>query len=263
MVSDLQRSIDFYQELFGLPVESRQGSVTVALQVGRGPQHLGLTTNPASGDRTPRIDHLCLGLDGLTSTRFCEQLAKTASRRVSSAAPCGVQSSHARSGPWAAARRAHPRCMLGDPLHLTRADSRTRRLWRKRTAWNVCPAPSRRRREAAGSEGLQSLHAVRHRRAAIEPVLPGFCFDWERGSYQGPGCLTLAVGPLSSAWSRRRDQRGAVAVWQHQSFQPDRRLLRHRLHPEGAGKPRHQAARRAPSAPAAPTRHYVTMRMPD
>jgi catechol 2,3-dioxygenase-like lactoylglutathione lyase family enzyme len=87
VVSDLQRSIDFYQELFGLPVESRQGSVTVALQIGGGPQHLGLTTSPSSGDRTPRIDHLCLGLDGFELDVVLQQLAKHG------------PGSHARSGP--------------------------------------------------------------------------------------------------------------------------------------------------------------------
>src|SRR5262245_23914951 len=63
-VSDLQRSIDFYQSLFGLAIQSRQGTETAALRIGTGPQHIGLSTNPSSGIRTPRIDHFCLGLAG-------------------------------------------------------------------------------------------------------------------------------------------------------------------------------------------------------
>ena len=45
-VSDVKRSVDFYQGLFGMPIISRQGS-TVNLQIGAGPQFLSLT--PAAG----------------------------------------------------------------------------------------------------------------------------------------------------------------------------------------------------------------------
>src|SRR5690348_13665735 len=41
VVSDLQRSLDFYQGLFGMPIQGRQGS-TVLLRVGSGPQFLAL-----------------------------------------------------------------------------------------------------------------------------------------------------------------------------------------------------------------------------
>jgi catechol 2,3-dioxygenase-like lactoylglutathione lyase family enzyme len=47
-VSDMKRSIDFYQGLFGMPVQARQGS-DVLLRIGKGPQFLMLTpagTNP-------------------------------------------------------------------------------------------------------------------------------------------------------------------------------------------------------------------------
>ena len=74
-VSDLQRSIDFYQGLFGLPVQSRQGSETAALRIGSGPQHIGLSTNPSSGVRTPRIDHMCVGIDGFELDGLLQYLA--------------------------------------------------------------------------------------------------------------------------------------------------------------------------------------------
>src|SRR5919198_810031 len=56
-VSDLKRSVDFYQGLFGMPVISRQGTTTVNLRIGNGPQFLGL--NGGGGSR-PNINHICL-----------------------------------------------------------------------------------------------------------------------------------------------------------------------------------------------------------
>ena len=38
-VSDPKRSIDFYQGLFGLPIQSRQGTSSTQLRVGTGPQY--------------------------------------------------------------------------------------------------------------------------------------------------------------------------------------------------------------------------------
>jgi catechol 2,3-dioxygenase-like lactoylglutathione lyase family enzyme len=40
-VSDVKRSVDFYQGLFGMPIQARQGS-TVVLRIGNGPQFLAI-----------------------------------------------------------------------------------------------------------------------------------------------------------------------------------------------------------------------------
>ena len=52
-VSDVRRSVDFYQGLFGMPVTSRQG-MTTNLQIGAGPQFLGVSA--ASSAHTIVID---------------------------------------------------------------------------------------------------------------------------------------------------------------------------------------------------------------
>src|SRR5207247_5671175 len=57
-VSDIRRSVDFYQGLFGLPVLA-QTDTNTRLRVGPGPQFLALLA-PASG---VRIDHFSLGVD--------------------------------------------------------------------------------------------------------------------------------------------------------------------------------------------------------
>ena len=59
-VSDLKRSVDFYQGLFGMPVISRQGTTELNLQIGNGPQFLGLAS---ARSNAPNINHICLAVD--------------------------------------------------------------------------------------------------------------------------------------------------------------------------------------------------------
>ena len=47
-VSDLRRSVEFYQELFGMPVQARRPG-TVLLKIGAGPQFMALTERGANG----------------------------------------------------------------------------------------------------------------------------------------------------------------------------------------------------------------------
>src|SRR4029453_18792939 len=65
-VSDVKRSVDFYQGLFGMPVISRQGATT-NLQIGAGPQFLGIASAGASA---PAINHLCLGVEDFNVDRI-------------------------------------------------------------------------------------------------------------------------------------------------------------------------------------------------
>src|SRR5206468_3657303 len=65
-VSDVKRSVDFYQGLFGMPVLSRQAPTT-NLRIGGGPQFLEIA--PA-GSSAPRIHHLCLGVDDFNVDRI-------------------------------------------------------------------------------------------------------------------------------------------------------------------------------------------------
>jgi len=69
-VSDVQRSIDFYQGLFGMPIQARQGSA-VLLRVGNGPQYLGL--QPA-GSNPPSISHFGLAVDNFNADRVVQAL---------------------------------------------------------------------------------------------------------------------------------------------------------------------------------------------
>ena len=65
-VSDVQRSVEFYQRVLGLPLVTTQGTerdwdapAVPVLGIGDGPQFIALSR----GDR-PHINHYCLGMEG-------------------------------------------------------------------------------------------------------------------------------------------------------------------------------------------------------
>src|SRR5690242_15467099 len=60
-VSDRKRSVEFYQGLFGLPVQHRQG-VSTGLRIGSGPQYISLAQG--GPDARPAIAHFCMTVDG-------------------------------------------------------------------------------------------------------------------------------------------------------------------------------------------------------
>jgi len=66
-VSDLKRSVEFYQGLFGMPIISRTGANSLLLGIGNGPHYLGLT---AAGSNAPHINHICLSVDGFSADRL-------------------------------------------------------------------------------------------------------------------------------------------------------------------------------------------------
>ena len=71
-VSDVKRSLEFYQGLFGMPVQARQGS-TVLLRIGTGPRFLALR-QAASGER-PSISALGFGVQDFSIDRAMETLS--------------------------------------------------------------------------------------------------------------------------------------------------------------------------------------------
>jgi catechol 2,3-dioxygenase-like lactoylglutathione lyase family enzyme len=71
-VSDVARSLEFYQGLFGMPVQARQGS-TVLLRIGNGPRFLAL--RPASAGERPSISALGFGVQNFSVDSAMKTLA--------------------------------------------------------------------------------------------------------------------------------------------------------------------------------------------
>src|SRR4051812_49036145 len=72
MVSDLKRSTEFYQNLFGMP-QGESTDAIVRLQIGSGPTHLELL---AAAGNAPTIGHFCLGVEDFDIDRITKTLAE-------------------------------------------------------------------------------------------------------------------------------------------------------------------------------------------
>ena len=72
-VSDVQRSIDFYQSLFGMPIQARQGG-TVLLRIGNGPKFLEL--RPAAAGERPSISALGFAIERFDVDRALKTLGE-------------------------------------------------------------------------------------------------------------------------------------------------------------------------------------------
>src|SRR4029450_10866975 len=72
-VSDVAKSLDFYQGLFGMPVQARQGS-TVLLRIGAGPEVLEVL--PASTGERPSISALGFAVERFDVDRAVKTLSE-------------------------------------------------------------------------------------------------------------------------------------------------------------------------------------------
>src|SRR5260221_7039930 len=71
-VPDPRRTIDFYQGLFGMPVQAHVGTTTI-LRVGAGPQFLSI--RPVQVNASPSIIHYGLGVPDFNDDRMMTRIA--------------------------------------------------------------------------------------------------------------------------------------------------------------------------------------------
>src|SRR5262245_38498675 len=134
-VSDLKRSVDFYQGLFGMPVVTRQGTTSVSLQVG--PGHLGLSS---AGSNAPTIDHLCLGIDNFNVDRLSSILSQHGVRK--SDAPGPMHMRVRMRGPDAGgAKEGTPEFYFTDPDDISIQLQDSRYCGGAGALGNVCSSP--------------------------------------------------------------------------------------------------------------------------
>ena len=77
-VSDVQRSVAFYQRIFGMPLVTTQGNeadwsaaAVPVLGIGNGPQFIAFTRSD-----TASINHFCLGMEGFDADRVVSMLSE-------------------------------------------------------------------------------------------------------------------------------------------------------------------------------------------
>lgn len=198
-VTDVKRSVDFYQGLFGMPIISRQGSGT-NLQIGAGPQFLGVS---AAGSGAPRLDHLCLGVENFNVERVSGILAQHGVTRVDSAAGTGggglsggpMKMRVRMRGPDAGgAPEGTPELYLGDPNGFVIQLQDRRYCGGAGPLGNVCPAP-----QPSPRRGLLVLSGWSHCTNSVSDPAASrtFCgdlFGLRIQAYQGPTAPVFGLG---------------------------------------------------------------------
>jgi catechol 2,3-dioxygenase-like lactoylglutathione lyase family enzyme len=253
-VSNPRRSIDFYQGLFGMPVQARQGATTI-LRVGTGPQFLSI--RPIQGQESPSITHYGLGVEGFSVDRMMTTLA---ARRVAKADAVGPMRASVTL------RDGRADLQFGDP------DGIVCQLQDVTYCGGSGPLGNRCSVAEAPKPGLIALADLSHltifssdpqRSNTFYEDLFGFSIR----AYQGPTAPALAVGPTvqflmfagggggapAAAPATRPPASINHACMTLKGFKPDdvlEALESYGLRPRGAVQ-----------GPAGPLRHYVTMRM--
>jgi catechol 2,3-dioxygenase-like lactoylglutathione lyase family enzyme len=189
-VSDLKRSTEFYQGLFGMPVQSRQGATSVQLRIGAGPQFLNLSGAGAA----PGIDHMCVGVESFDVTRILKVLAEHGVARGDQRAAMTVQVN--KRGPdEGGAKDGTPEVHVGDPDGIDMQLQDKSYCGGGGALGNVCRAV-----EPSTQKGLLALKAYSHCTVFASDAQRSNkfyqdIFGMPYRSYQGPTAPTLAIGP--------------------------------------------------------------------
>ena len=198
-VSDVKRSVDFYQGLFGMAVTSRQG-MTTNLQIGAGPRFLGLSS---AGSNPSTINHLCLGVDNFDVDRITGILSQrgiSKSDVAGNAGGGGLGGGPMRMrvrvrGPEAGgARDGTPELYFSDHDGIVIQLQDPRYCGGSGPLGNVCPPP-----EPAPRKGLLALRDWSHctifgSDGARSNAFYQDLFGLRIQAYQGPTAPVLSVG---------------------------------------------------------------------
>ena len=193
-VSDVERSVRFYQDVFGAPIQARQGT-TVCLGIGEGPMYFSLT--PTSANEAPGISHIGLSVPDFRVDRVINELLRHGFTRSPGFTPGRPKLSTAMTM-WDT-RRQHS---AGNTRELYFADSEgltfqlcsTDHCGGGGDRGQICDAP-----EASPSAGFLSLVGINHftNYMSHAPKANAFykeLFGLEYQSYQGPNFPTVGVG---------------------------------------------------------------------
>ena len=268
-VSDVKRSVEFYQGLFGMPVTSRQG-VTTNLQAGAGPQFLGIS---AAGSNPPNINHLCLGVDDFNVERIATILARRGITK--SDAPGNAGGGGLSGGPMRMRVRMRGPDAGGDragtaELYFSDSDGIVVQLQDPRYCGgggplgNVCARP-----EPAPEKGLLAVRDWSHCTIAVSDAARSNAFYQDLfglriQAHQGPTAPVLGVGGVQFLMFTGGGGRGTASAAPRAAainhlclsmarFNPDaviKALESYGIKPRGS-------AQGTPS----PLVHYISMRM--
>ena len=256
-VTDIGRSLDFYQGLFGMPIAARQAR-TLILRIGDGPQFLAL--GGGRPDVQPGISHFCLTVDDFDDERLVgilgehgvapvEQGAGTAPRRVRI---------RMRGAEFGGAPEGTPELYFGDPDGIVGQLQDATYCGGEGLLGELCENP-----EPSSSGGLIALRDINHftvfvsdqqRSIDFYQRLFGMPITRHQGALpllsvgSGRQFLALAQGPGPA---RIHHASMSMENFQHEEVMAT--LEEFGVRPRAAGA----------QGPPEPLTSYVTMRMPD
>jgi catechol 2,3-dioxygenase-like lactoylglutathione lyase family enzyme len=262
-VSDSKRSLEFYQGLFGMPIQAHQGPTTI-LGIGAGPQFVALSAVGPNGK--PGINHWCVTTPNFNVDRALATLAEHGITKsdANGAMKVRVRMRGAENG---GAKEGTPEMYIGDPDGIVVQVQDTSYCGGAGVLGNVCPSKP----EPAPTKGLIALQDLSHFTVFITDAKRSFdfyqsVFAMPIQAHQGPTpllgvgsagqFLTLAGGGGGRAGAAPPQASINHASFRMRGFDPDKVM---KALADYGIKPREQGAR----GPAGPLTSYVTMRMPD
>jgi catechol 2,3-dioxygenase-like lactoylglutathione lyase family enzyme len=152
-VSDVKRSVDFYQGLFGMPIINGQGTTSAGLQIGAGPQHLGV--NSAAGG-APKIDHICFAVEDFNVDQIVNILTQRGFTKSDEIGPMRVRV-RLRDPGAGGSNEGTPELYFGDPDGIAIQLQDSRYCGGSGPLGNVCSAP-----KPSPKRGLLALKGWSH-----------------------------------------------------------------------------------------------------
>jgi catechol 2,3-dioxygenase-like lactoylglutathione lyase family enzyme len=270
-VPDVKRSLDFYQGLFGMPIQARQGD-TLILRMGPGPQYVALTPAGASA---PSISRLGVALENFNVDRVLKALADHGITRDTgtggglAGGPMKVRV-RMRGPELGGAREGTPEIFFADH------DGIVVQLQDVKYAGGAGVLGDVVKVEASPTKGLLAVKDMSHftisaTDAARSNQFYKDLFGIGFRSYQGPTAPTLAIGPtvefLMFTGGGGPGRGGAAAATPPPPSRPA--SINHAcMNMENFNVEQIQKALesygikpRAGSGPAGPMQHYVSLRM--
>ena len=256
-VTDIGRSLEFYQGLFGMTIAARQAR-TLILRIGNGPQFLAL--GGGRPDAQPRISHFCLTVDDFDDERLVgilgehgvtptEQPGQNASRRVRV---------RMRGAEFGGAPEGTPELYLGDPDGVVVQLQDTTYCGGEGLLGELCPTP-----EPSSGAGLIALQDINHFTVFVSDQQRSV--DFYQGLFGMPITRSQGALPLLSVGSGRqflalaqgpgpaRIHHASMSMENFQHEEVMTTLEEFGIRPRAAGA----------QGPPEPLTSYVTMRMPD